>query len=387
MALHALSQDELLVAIRNTILVYRLKDATWETFELPLESSDNEKEQKKQKLPADNDIEPSSDHGIQNTALSRDRLYLAVSTRQKHLYMFKIESTFPLVLQLQAKTVLSRVSSRLRFSSNAPHSLLVADKTGDCYLWDTVELKLVCGHLSMVTDIVDIKEFVLTCDRDEKIKVTTSPHNIHAYCVGHREYVSQIEPLPHNPDVLCSVSGDKTLRFWDFEQGREIFKLPLPHPGLKMCCFAGPEEGVSTIACTAVADPTCHFIQVYQVKGDSAGTGLKMRSSKQIPVNYPIKSIDHIGDDILILYMDKDGTKPTQLQFNYLAYQKDCRAYVAADTEAINKVLAAQFSAGLEEEDRDELEGLVKKHYDNLADYLDRKKRRIQAQSAKGGGS
>ncbi len=61
---------------------------------------------------------------------------------------------------------------------------------------------LLLGHLSMLLDVLvtDCSRFVVTCDRDEKIRVSRYPnaYNIHTYCLGHTEFVTG-----YKESVLC----------------------------------------------------------------------------------------------------------------------------------------------------------------------------------------
>ena len=56
-------------------------------------------------------------------------------------------------------------------------------------------LSLLMGHLSSITDMYlaseNDQEFIITSDRDEKIRVTKYPQafEIEAFCLGHEEYV------------------------------------------------------------------------------------------------------------------------------------------------------------------------------------------------------
>ena len=66
--------------------------------------------------------------------------------------------------------------------------------------------------------------YVITCDRDEKIRVSHYPncYNIHNFCLGHTEFVSAITLCPHNTSLLCSASGDGTIKIWDFLSGLQL---------------------------------------------------------------------------------------------------------------------------------------------------------------------
>uniref|UniRef100_UPI00398E58C3 tRNA (guanine-N(7)-)-methyltransferase non-catalytic subunit wdr4 n=1 Tax=Pristiophorus japonicus TaxID=55135 RepID=UPI00398E58C3 len=66
--------------------------------------------------------------------------------------------------------------------------------------------------------------FVITADRDEKIRVSLleQPFVIEAFCLGHREFVSALFCPPNHPRLLVSGSGDGTVRLWDYENGKEL---------------------------------------------------------------------------------------------------------------------------------------------------------------------
>ena len=62
-------------------------------------------------------------------------------------------------------------------------------------------------------------KYVLTCDRDEKIRVTHYPnaYNIRGFCLGHTEFItglSFVQGLDKN--ILVSASGDGSIKIWDY---------------------------------------------------------------------------------------------------------------------------------------------------------------------------
>lgn len=72
-------------------------------------------------------------------------------------------------------------------------------------------------------------QFIITADRDSKIRVTMFPkkpligaHEIQSYCLGHTEFVSCLA-FVYSQDgpqgYLVSGSGDSTVRLWDFTSG------------------------------------------------------------------------------------------------------------------------------------------------------------------------
>ena len=82
--------------------------------------------------------------------------------------------------------------------TNDDQSILVADKAGDVHQYHVTNISLpgtlLLGHLSMLLDMVLLpsNSHVITCDRDEKIRVSNYPntYNIETFCLGHHECVS-----------------------------------------------------------------------------------------------------------------------------------------------------------------------------------------------------
>jgi len=101
------------------------------------------------------------------------------------------------------------------------------------------ELKLLLGHVSLLTDVaitevqdgLKRKQYILTADRDEHIRVSrgiTQAHVIEAYCLGHREFVTKLCIPPWDPEFLVAGSGEPSLTVYRWRTGRladkEIFK-------------------------------------------------------------------------------------------------------------------------------------------------------------------
>ena len=91
------------------------------------------------------------------------------------------------------------------------------------------EHKLLLGHVSLLTDVVlaqaedggKTRNFVLTADRDEHIRVSRYPqaHVIESYCFGHREFVSQLCIPDGVPELLISGRGEPSLQVFDWRRG------------------------------------------------------------------------------------------------------------------------------------------------------------------------
>lgn len=143
--------------------------------------------------------------------------FTAIATENKQVVLF--DANFKVVRNF----VTNRAVSKIVFTGG--DDLLLADKTGDVTLYK-VQNEASCvilGHLSMLLDVKlsDCGKFVVTCDRDEKIRISRFPNafNIESYCLGHREFVTNVEVFG---GLLVSASGDGTVRFWDFLKGAQL---------------------------------------------------------------------------------------------------------------------------------------------------------------------
>lgn len=158
---------------------------------------------------------------ITDIIISNDSKYLAsITSTSKQLTICNL----PLTGETKS-LVLPRSASKIRFTENNSQ-ILVADKSGDVLLYDIKSgecgTKLL-GHLSLLLDVLQTKDkkYVITSDRDEKIRVSCFPntYNIQTYCLGHKEFVNHLEILPHNVNFLTSSSGDGTIKCWNYVNG------------------------------------------------------------------------------------------------------------------------------------------------------------------------
>jgi tRNA (guanine-N(7)-)-methyltransferase subunit TRM82 len=95
------------------------------------------------------------------------------------------------------------------------------------------EHKLLLGHVSLLTDLVIAeadaagkrRQFILTADRDEHIRVSRGPsqaHIIQNYCLGHKEFVSKLSILPSQPDILVAGSGETFIKAFHWQTGQLV---------------------------------------------------------------------------------------------------------------------------------------------------------------------
>jgi len=116
-------------------------------------------------------------------------------------------------------------------------NVLLADKTGDIYDLDFEtkcdDQKPILGHVSMLLSIAAGERFILSADRDEKIKVSLidKPFVIHGYLLGHSQFVRNVYCLQ---GFAVSFSGDFTVKLWNLDSCKEISSLNVPKTAVFM---------------------------------------------------------------------------------------------------------------------------------------------------------
>lgn len=113
--------------------------------------------------------------------------------------------------------------------------MVVVDKTGDAYRLLSSNENLACstetpvvGHISMLLDVVLTDKYLITAERDEKIKVSIRkrPVDIHGYLLGHTQFVKSIFEVG---GLLVSFGGDYEAKLWDLESCEELDSYTLPN--------------------------------------------------------------------------------------------------------------------------------------------------------------
>ncbi|ORY73041.1 tricorn protease domain 2-containing protein [Neocallimastix californiae] len=115
---------------------------------------------------------------VRSIAFNNDASVLAVASDDKKLKFWDVKTGVCLSIKNTPKKVNSIV-----FEKNGKR-ILIADGFGDVYRYtvdnSVEEGELMLGHVSMLTDILlsNDEKYVLTSDRDEKIRVTHYPKHI-----------------------------------------------------------------------------------------------------------------------------------------------------------------------------------------------------------------
>lgn len=314
---------------------------------------------------------------------SKCGVYIAVCCANKQFVVFERLKV------LKNVSVFPRAVSKIRFTPNL--DIVVADKTGDVYVYNLLrggEPTQLLGHLSMLLDVImtDDSKYIVTCDRDEKIRVSSYPgaYNIKSFCLGHDEFVLNLEFL--NNKVLTSSSGDGTIRFWDFLQGKELKTIrtnenitdlsildrftkymdgetievnALPITNLKI--LNNKEYTLIIVSIFKVNE-----IQVYSI----TNSNLNIEFLQNITLNTSnIISFDVSDNQLYVL------TNTTLHTYNFINTRKKFVSLCRNDEIDQYYTLFSKYVNNCETSD---LYVLYKRKYDNVQEYQERKKMRIE---------
>lgn len=209
--------------------------------------------------------------------------------------------------------------------------------------------------------------FVITCDRDEKIRVTQYPktHIIENYCLGHTEFVSSIAILPHCDQLLLSLSGDLKAKLWKYIDGDETFDIELPSPGYKL--FARKIDESSSIV--AILFYNFQQIRFYKISD-------KIEFLHEYCFSEHIASGTFAGNnnEQFYVHLIDESEQSSIVKLSSLIYSAQSRdeqlsVIIKDNVKSVKNILST------------ELDLMFKKKFDNLKDYQERKKRRIETKT------
>lgn len=310
---------------------------------------------------------------------SKNSKFLAVAMTDKTLYLYDVLQS---ELKLRSRRKIARNASALRFFPDSS-SLLVADKTGDVYVFDCIDAespgKWIQGHISQVLDIQMNKQqdYFVTSDRDEKIKVVKWPEHceIESFCLGHTEFVSSIEFFElGDKEWLVSGSGDVSLRIWDYIKGETVHEIKTKSPVGGLFVVPGDYSERVLIAALLRRPDQIEFIEVTR---DTAGkwghTTMHVMSS---PVDHFLVSVafDADGQHFTILFKTKDE----KLHLKQLIVT----TFKEVKLDTVEQLLQSDFG-DFRIPYEDVLESFYKKTIAGVDQYVEKKRKRIEDENAK----
>ncbi|OMH81355.1 tRNA (guanine-N(7)-)-methyltransferase non-catalytic subunit wuho [Zancudomyces culisetae] len=236
------------------------------------------------------------DYTIKASTTSVNGDLLGVITNSKHLLVYKIPE-FSIANVLKN----AKACNAVCFDSSG-ENVLVADKFGDVVKFNlsgNAPPEIILGHVSILTDMAfrngiqncDVgdstnSEYVVTADRDEKIRISCYPnaYEIQSYCLGHKEFVTSINIPSINPNIIISGSGDLAIKVWELLTGKELLTVEtneiLPTQELKSKnTFGSTFESLDTDPISEIKTPKVdHFSEPPTTifDWDSAITWLKL---------------------------------------------------------------------------------------------------------------
>jgi len=346
------------------------------------------------------DIKESSN--ISCSAVCPNSNLLALCDESKQVTLWKLPEA-----ELISQRNLQRRATRALFTQDSK-GLLVADKSGDVYLFSTEKEKegeLLLGHLSMLLDLritLDSK-FVITADRDEKIRVSNFPnsYNIHNYCLGHGDFVTSLGIL--SEDLLLSGSGDGTVRVWRFLEGTEVARREVCHDidqeSVNGSNGAAEEKKVEEKNDRRVAAPSqaavvsvlclrssLFLVQVENFSGlllyglnfgmleSKAGISLK----QTIPITSSILDYDfEPSSDTVHILLKKDSSVEVE------TFKIECSKLVKDATYSFSDLKQTDFFDPVKDFEKSNLENLHKRWFDNVKDYMEKKESRKEEMKRK----
>lgn len=263
------SGQHIFASVTNSLLVFRATDGqligSWvdpvdaqefqdRRFKARMEKQSKKEEQNEEpetkkikrntkdpKVPVPGPGAPCIYNHIRSLSLSRNEQFLIGTTdSDKATVIFRIDFTQANCLELiKRQTFPKRPCSVLTTPDDK--NVVVADKFGDVYEIDATDPAVVAekdlvpilGHVSMLSEVVvaehDGKQYILTGDRDEHIKVSHYPKSyvVRNWLFGHHEFVSCLQVCPFDKDILVSGGGDDYLIVWNWWDKKELSRIEL----------------------------------------------------------------------------------------------------------------------------------------------------------------
>lgn len=216
--------------------------ATAEEGSATKKAKTNEKKVKIPKIPVPGPGAPPIYNYIRTLTLTQKEGYLVGTTdSDKAAIIFKLDFTntencLSLIKRQEFPKRPCAVSSTFDDST-----LIVADKFGDVYSVpidseppvDEKTLVPILGHVSMLSDVLvaehNQKQYILTGDRDEHIRVTNYPSTfvIKDWMFGHKEFISSLHIPSFDSNLLISGGGDDYLAVWKWFESKLVAKVEL----------------------------------------------------------------------------------------------------------------------------------------------------------------
>ncbi|KAJ2144279.1 hypothetical protein IWW43_005230 [Coemansia sp. RSA 1935] len=231
--------------------------------------------------------------------------------------------------------IIAKRATAITFDPSGAY-LLIADKFGEVHRTPTAlsadeaasKPELLLGHVSIVCDVkmsYGSPSYVLTCDRDEKLRVSKYPnaYNIQSFGLGHTEFVTTIATAQFAPNNAVTGSGDGTLRLWDISSGQLVQTVDLQELLEPYYTDGRVLMGVSNFEDRNAATQRYGVLRVRSIEGQrmfvaaverfpvvvvlSFGEGPALANVRVVDVARPVADVAVLGDRIVAAYAPPSG--------------------------------------------------------------------------------
>lgn len=210
---------------------------------------------------------------------------------------------------------------------------------------------------------------IITSDRDEKIKISQYPdcHEIEAFCLGHTEFVSSIDILPHDERILLSISGDGKIKIWNYRIGALLKDIDLERPGLQL--ITKRVSSTESHLCAICYEQ--HILMIYKITGNMENLEVCLINEFDFG-DSKITSAGFYNNIFFVPLVTEMG----KLSIKKLEYLESEKNYMEidnlSDSEIISKSLGDVQIVLV-----DDVAIMFKKRFDNMTSYHERKKIRF----------
>lgn len=190
--------------------------------------------------------------------------------------------------------------------------------------------------------------------------------------------MSAIEELQSDigENLLISISGDRTLRLWNYLSGKELYRLELAARGLRLTRNSQNEFAV------VLFDEEVFKIGVYKLTSTDSGLEVHAVAEHTLSENVKyISSITYESNDS-IWFSGLDENNEAVLKRLEVQRTNDQTQIIESNLDNILNILKENLPS-IKLQACEDITQLFKKAFDNLTDYQERKKRRIEKKHSK----
>lgn len=191
------------------------------------------------------------------------------------------------------------------------------------------------------------------------------------------EFVSAIDELSFesNDNVLMSLSGDKTMRLWNYLDGTELVRVDLPAPGFR---FTRNERNQIAVV---MLNETNISLGIYEAK--KTGNSYEIVKIAEHKLSSDVKHVNSLTfvdstSICLSCHSDKDEILLKQYEL-----QKDAEQIEVKEIKPIDVIDILEENFSTKCNLLEDVSIWFRKRFGDISDYHERKKRRIEEKNSK----